>query len=292
MTPALINRPAPGIPSAPEDLGQGIWHFRARIWDTATLVCATEGAVVVCDPAFAPPEITRIREFAQAVGSEALHVLVTHADPDHICGLGSMPDATVHAGLTTRMRIDSGSAAAGLVAAGEEWGLSWPGGPRVDRVVSASGEATFPVRLRAFETPGHQADGLAYHLVDAQVMLVGDYISTVTYPAIESSLRDAIRTYVSLLEAVASLELRWIVPGHGPPLRPAEAQAVGTADLAYLMRLAATAQEAVDAALAPAAALLHVFGVAPPRATTPDFDIYGLRVANARRALDEARSRA
>ena len=83
-------------------------------------------------------------------------------------------------------------------------------------------------------------------------------------------------------------DLRWVVPGHGRPLTPEEAAAVGASDLAYLEDLARAVGEAEADGLEAGRALLHVFGVEPPRETTPDFEIYALRSANARSVLANA----
>ena len=66
-----------------------------------------------------------------------------------------------------------------------------------------------------------------------------------------------------------------MIPGHGRPLRPEEAHEIGTADLAYLERLAAAAADAKDRGLSSGDALVAVYGVEPPRTTTDDFDLCG-----------------
>jgi hypothetical protein len=75
-------------------------------------------------------------------------------------------------------------------------------------------------------------------------------------------------------------------------LRPAEAERVGEADLAYLRALSAAAGEAVAGELSPGFALLHVHAVEPPRSDAEDFAVYGIRTGNARAALEQARSAA
>ena len=45
-------------------------------------------------------------------------------------------------------------------------------------------------------------------------------------------------------------------------------------------------------ALSPGDALLHIFGVEPPRANTDDFEIYAIRAGNARLMLAEVGSEA
>jgi hypothetical protein len=66
----------------------------------------------------------------------------------------------------------------------------------------------------------------------------------------------------------------------------ASARRIGEEDVRYLRALEAAAAEAVQRSLAPSFALLHVFGVQPPRANTDDFEMYDLRGWNARMALN------
>jgi glyoxylase-like metal-dependent hydrolase (beta-lactamase superfamily II) len=142
--------------------------------------------------------------------------------------------------------------------------------------------------VEAIEAPGHTADGLAYVLIDQGVLLPGDYLSDMTYPFIGGGLDETIATVARLLDALERHDLRWVVPGHGRALTPGEARAVGESDLAYLEALARARAEAGADGLSPGEALLHVFAVEAPRGTTPDFEIYALRSANARSVLADA----
>jgi glyoxylase-like metal-dependent hydrolase (beta-lactamase superfamily II) len=217
-----------------------------------------------------------------------MHVLVTHADFDHVGGIPYVPDAVVVAGEATAARIRSGEAGRDLVDAGREWGVDWLDSLRVDRVVPPGETACGVFRVEAIVADGHTADGLAYVLVEQGVLVAGDYLSGMTYPFLGGSLEAAIATHRRLLDALDRHELRWVVPGHGAPLPPAEARSVGEADLAYLQALAAAVAEARERDLPPGPALLHVFAVEPPRPTTLDFELYGLRAANARAVLGDA----
>jgi hypothetical protein len=101
-------------------------------------------------------------------------------------------------------------------------------------------------------------------------------------------LSRAIAATEALLAALDQHELRVVVPGHGPVLTPEHASRIGRDDLRYLHELEAAAREAADGGLSPGYALVHVHAVAPPRPTTPDFQIYDIHGGNARRALADA----
>jgi hydroxyacylglutathione hydrolase len=218
----------------------------------------------------------------------SIHVLITHGDFDHVCGIGYAPEAIVVAGAGTAQRIRNGAAAEQLEAAGAEWDLAWPTELRVDRVVEPGRFECGTFHMEAIDATGHTPDGLAYVLLDQGVLLPGDYLSDMTYPFVIGGLEPMIATSQRLLEALERHDLRWVVPGHGRALTPEEAAAAGEADLAYLEALARAVAEARADGLSPGEALLHVFEVEPPRETTPDFEIYALRSANARSVLANA----
>jgi hydroxyacylglutathione hydrolase len=269
------------------DLGAGVQVLQTPLWQTNALLGRSGDEAVLCDPCFTLEEIEHLATAARETGGP-IHLLVTHADFDHVCGIAYLPEATVVAGAASTERITSGAAAEELVAAGAEWGVPWRTDLRVDRVVEPGQFECGDFALEALEAPGHTADGLAYVLLDQGVLVPGDYLSAMTYPFIGGELEDTIETVRRLLDALERHDLRWVVPGHGPTLTPQEAATVGKADLAYLEGLANAVEETRADSLSPGEALLRVFEVEPPRETTPDFEIYGLRSANARSVLTNA----
>jgi glyoxylase-like metal-dependent hydrolase (beta-lactamase superfamily II) len=274
----------------PAELGGGVRLFQTPLWQTNCLLAQAGGEVLLCDPSYTQEEIEELaREVASAGGSQ-VHVLVTHADYDHVCGLGSFPGAAVVAIEGTAARVEDGSAATELAAAAEEWGIPWQlEGVRVDRVVPAGEVQLGAFRVDVVDAPSHGREGAGFVLVDQGVLFPGDHLSPITIPLLAGSLAATISATEALLAALARHELRWVVPGHGRALSPAEAREIGEADLAYLRRLHDAAAEAVEAGLAPGWALLHVFAVEPPRADSDDFAVYGIRPGNAQIALNEAR---
>jgi hydroxyacylglutathione hydrolase len=289
LLPEGATSSAGGLSSAPvselHDLGEGVWVSQTPLWQTNAVVVHAGSEALLCDPCYTPDEIERLVAFARETGGP-IHLLLTHGDFDHVCGVAFVPEAVVVAGASTADRISSGTAEDELAAAGAQWGITWPSGLRVDRVVEPGAFRCGAFHVEAIEASGHTADGLAYVLLDQGVLLPGDYLSDMTYPFISGGLEATIATVRRLLDALGRHELRWVAPGHGRTLSPEEAAAVGEADLAYLEALARAAGEAQS--MSPGPALLHVFDVEPPRETTPDFEIYGLRAANARSVLASA----
>jgi glyoxylase-like metal-dependent hydrolase (beta-lactamase superfamily II) len=281
-----------GTQAAINDLGEGVWQFQSPLWQTNSVLALAEGEAMLCDAALAPDEIAGIRSEVERRAEGPLHVLITHGDFDHVCGIPYFADAEVVAGDETAQRVESGTAADDLRAAGAEWGLEWPtDGLRVDRTVAAAGEFWWGAfQVAAVDAPSHGREGLGFVLLEQGVLLPGDHLSAITYPLLAGSPQRAMAACERLIEALGRFELRWVVPGHGPALSQDEARAIAEADLAYLVALAEAAREAVAEVLSPGAALVHVFAVEPPRANTDDFEIYAIHAGNARLMLAEVES--
>jgi hydroxyacylglutathione hydrolase len=272
------------------DLGEGVRQFQAPLWQTNSVLAVSGSEALLCDPALAPEQIGAIRTEVDALGGGPLHLLVTHGDFDHVCGIPYFPEAEVVAGEEAAGRIHE-DAAGELADAGPEWGYEWrTDGLRVDRVVAAGGFRCGAFRVEALEAPSHGREGLAFVLPEQGILCAADHLSPITYPLLAGSLERTAVAVEGLLRALERFELRWVVPGHGRALEPQEARAIGEADLAYLRALQQAAREAVDDEPSDGWALLRAFAVEPPRANTNDFEIYGIRAANARLAVAEARA--
>jgi hydroxyacylglutathione hydrolase len=267
------------------DLGGGVAVFQAPLWQTNALVAVSGGDALLCDPAMTPDEIAAI---ASEVQGRRTFLVVTHADYDHVCGIPYFPSAQVVAGEGTAAKVRDGSAAAGLASGGAEWGIEWPSELRVDREVGTGDELQLGAfRVAVVDTPSHGREGVGYVLLELGILLPGDNVSAITYPLLGASLARARESAENLLRALEDYDLRHVVPGHGPVLTLEQARRVGEQDLDYLERLDEAAREAAAQGLSPGYALVEVFEVEPPRANTPDFEIYGIRAGNARLALRE-----
>ncbi len=76
------------------------------------------------------------------------------------------------------------------------------------------------VTLRAFHTPGHASDHVAYYLEEERALFTGDLIlggSTTVIPPDDGDLA----AYLASLRRLLDLDIQRIYPGHGPVLEPA-----------------------------------------------------------------------
>jgi glyoxylase-like metal-dependent hydrolase (beta-lactamase superfamily II) len=269
------------------DLGEGILHFRSPQWQTNCLVGIKDDTAVVVDPAWTREEVRRIRRAAESAGGP-IHFLLTHADLDHTCGMFAFPDATVYAEPVSKELVLNGGAKAQLDTQGPDWGMEFETDLRVDEVVEPGTALELgPFVIETHEAHGHIMDGLAYVFVNERVLVPGDYLSASMCPVVWSSVTDFIDTTERLCEVLESSDLRWVVPGHGPLLCPADAIEIGRADVTFLRQIRNAAASAKEDELPWAHAMVRVLAVDVPRRSSLDIEIYAPHVLIARRALIE-----
>lgn len=137
--------------------------------------------------------LTRIADAAKAHG-RLTAILITHGHPDHVEGAAHLRELT----------------GAPVLAWSRE------GSPAADQTLAD--DATIPVGgrvLRTLHTPGHRFDHLCFLLEDAATVFAGDLVAgsgTVVIAPPEGDLLD----YLTSLRRLRALDLRQILPAHGP----------------------------------------------------------------------------
>jgi len=193
---------------------------------------------VIDSPVF-PDELEVLPAILEQAGFTLTGLLATHADWDHLLGRIAFPGAALGCGETTAARLaaEPGAAARALRAFDEELYVE-----RAERLTLGQVQA-LPVpgvceigdeELILEPADGHTADGTAYWIPRARVLVAGDYLSPVEIPMIsEGGSRSA---YLATLERLRHRveEADWVVPGHGAPLDGARALAILREDVAYL----------------------------------------------------------
>jgi glyoxylase-like metal-dependent hydrolase (beta-lactamase superfamily II) len=161
---------------------------------TNTYLIGSEGEVVVLDPG--PVIDDHRRAILDAIGDRnVVGVAVTHTHPDH-------------APLANPLAAEVGAPAIGYGPG--------PGFTPDIRLGDLGTLSVGTLRLTAIHTPGHTADHLCY-LVD-DVLFSGDHIMGGSTVVIEDAA-----AYLSSLERLAGMDLRFCHPGHGPDLPDAAA---------------------------------------------------------------------
>ena len=261
-------------------------RFEAFLWETTSLLVVGEGESLVVDPAITAGEVAGIGRRADELGAPVRHVLITHGDWDHVCGIGGFPDAVAAMGEETAEKVTTGAAERSVQRAVEALSFVPAGPARVDRTfVRGKAIALGPFALETFPLVGHTPDGSGFRLRELGLLIVGDYLSTVEFPFATSPAAYRL-TLGGLVELLREDPPETVIPGHGSPLSAEEALAVAEADLAYLRSL----HEAVVVTLTRGGTReeAHAAGLAVdlPRGSSPDLE-QEMRGFNVDREIDE-----
>ena len=158
-------------------------RFEGFLWKTTSLLVFAQGESLAVDPAISSDEVAGIARRGLELGAPVRHVLITHGDWDHVCGIAGFPDAEVAMGEETAEKVASGRADQSVGRAAAHYGFVPAGPSRVDRRFqrgSAVALGTFVVET--FPLVGHTADGSGFRLRDRGLMIVGDYLSPEEFP--------------------------------------------------------------------------------------------------------------
>jgi hydroxyacylglutathione hydrolase len=257
-------------------------RFESALWQTSSLLLVAEDEAVAIDPCISADEVARIVDRAAALGARVTHVLATHADWDHVCGIAAFPDAISTMGEATAEIVAGGETREVISARAAAYGVTVTGEPRVDRVLRVgTAHEVGPFVVETIALRGHTADGTAYRVRELDLLVVGDHLSAAEFP-FASSTSEYRTTLASLVDLLETDPPAHVVPGHGPALTATEALATARADLAYLRALRDAVTGARDDREAARATAL---AVAPPR-RAPD-DLAESLASNVEVQLDE-----
>jgi glyoxylase-like metal-dependent hydrolase (beta-lactamase superfamily II) len=198
----------------------------------------------VIDSPVLPDELDALPGVLEQAGFPVSGLLATHADWDHLLGRLAFPDASLGCGESTAQRLhdEPGRAQRVLRAFDEEHYI-----PR-ERPLALAGIQPLPVpgklslgsegfELELHPAPGHTADGTAYVIPSAGVLVCGDYLSPVEIPMISGG--GSVIDYIDTLERLSPLvdAATTVVPGHGGPIPASDARRIRDEDIAYLRAL-------------------------------------------------------
>jgi hydroxyacylglutathione hydrolase len=260
-------------------------RFEGFLWKTTSVLVLAQDQSLVVDPAISQSEVARIGRRALELDAPVRHVLITHGDWDHVCGVGGFPDAVVVMGEETAAKVKSGAADDSVRRAAAHYGFALPGPPRVDQTFSrGSALALGPFVVETFPLLGHTADCSGFRLRELGILLVGDYLSAVEFPFATSP--GAYRTTLAgLIAMLRDDPPETVIPGHGPPLESKDALNVAEADLRYLRSLHAAVVDALTRGRTRDDARAAGLALDLPRECPPDLD--EMRSFNVDRQIEE-----
>jgi hydroxyacylglutathione hydrolase len=254
-------------------------RFEGFLWKTTSLLVFADGESLAVDPAISADEVAGIGRRALELGAPVRHVLITHGDWDHVCGIGGLPEAEVAMGEETAEMVASGKADQSVRRAAEHYDFASAGSPRVDHTFRRGlAVALGPFVIETFPLVGHTADGSGFRLRDQGLLIVGDYLSAVEFPfgTSPSAYRIAL---AGLIEMLREDPPETVIPGHGPPLQALDALSIAEADLSYLRSIHAAVVDALSSEGRRDEARAAGLAVDPPREYPPDFEeMHGFNV--------------
>ena len=248
-----------------------IVRLASVMWETSSVLLIAGDEAVALDPGISQDEIDRVAQNAERAGARVVAVLATHADLDHVAGIGSFPDAQAAMGPRAAAKVERGDALADMQGEGAQFGLSWPVAPSCDRVLrTGRSEQVGPFAIETMELAGHTDCGVGYRLRDPDVLLVGDHLSPIEYPFVYHSTSAYRSTLAGLIDLLEHDPPALVIPGHGDALDPAAARAIAISDLAYLHELRRAVARALAGGAGREGALDAALAVPPPRSLPID----------------------
>lgn len=245
-------------------------RFESALWQTTSLLLVADREAVVVDPCISRDEVSRIRDRAGELGVRVTHVLVTHADWDHVCGLAAFPEAVATMGEETARIVEGGAPERQLTEQAAVYGVEVYQPPRADRVLAPSvAHRVGPFVVETLPLRGHTVDGTAYRVRALDLLAVGDHLSPVEFPFASSSTADYRMTLAGLVTLLEHDPPGQVFPGHGPPLGAGDALETARQDLAYLHELRAAVAGALASGTTDTARDAGR-AVRPPRAAPSD----------------------
>jgi glyoxylase-like metal-dependent hydrolase (beta-lactamase superfamily II) len=217
--------------------------FVSDVWQTTSTAVRAGGEGFLIDSPVYPEELRALPDVLEQAGYTVSGLLATHADWDHLLGRLAFPDASLGCAESTvaRLAAEPGAAQRSLRSFDAEHYVQGRG------PLALGGLQSLPVpgrlelgsshELELHETGGHTADGAAFLMPWASVLVCGDYLSPVEIPMISPG--GSLQSYVETLERLGALldRAESVVPGHGSPLQAADARRLMEEDLAYLEAL-------------------------------------------------------
>ena len=224
--------------------------FVSDMWQTtSTAVRSGEEGFLIDSPVF-PEELRALPDVLEQAGYPVSGLLATHGDWDHLLGRLAYPGAALGAAESTVTRINAelGQAQRELRSFDEEHYVTDRGPLQLGSLQSLPTPGRVELgaerELQMYPADGHTADGAAYWLPWAKILVCGDYLSPVEIPALSPG--GSVPAYRQTLARLAGLiaEAEWVIPGHGAPYAAHRAMAIREEDDTYLAQLAADPQTA------------------------------------------------
>ena len=258
---AATGQAQPAQTLTPIQLSPAVWYVQGlsalgspanqNFISNAAFIVTTQGVVVIDalgSPALAQQLIAAIR---QVTPQPISHVIVTHYHADHIYGLQVFKalGARILAHRAARSYLNSDTARLRLQASRQElapWIDASTELVDADQWLDADQDLLLGgLRLQLRHVgPAHTPEDLVVYLPQERVLLAGDLVFRARIPFVGQA--DS-RRWIQALDNLLALDVRLIVPGHGPVSESAREDMQLTRDyLAYLRSTMGRAAKNMD----------------------------------------------
>lgn len=216
----------------------------SAVWQTTCTAVRSGDEGFVIDSPVLPDELEALPALIEQASFPVSGLLATHGDWDHLLGRLAFPESSLGVGEATARRLSDeiGEPQRRLREFDAEFyvegraplRLAEPQALPTPGRISIGSETVN--ELEVFPADGHTADGVAYWIPWAEVLICGDYLSPVEIPMISADSGGSFEAYRETLLRLTPLVHRavTVVPGHGSPLSNERALEILTQDLAYV----------------------------------------------------------
>lgn len=199
-----------------EAVTNGVFVATHLFCTTTTLIVGDDGNCLIVDPAVTVDEVDAMAAELVRRGLRIEAGFSTHPHWDHLLWRDSLGDApryaTAVAAATAGKRVDHNVEHSAEPAPGYDAAV-------FTRVTSLEpGATTLPWpgrRTQVIEHRAHAPGHAGLFVPDIGVLIAGDMLSDIEIPLPDNDAAEPLADYADALETFATLEVRFVVPGHG-----------------------------------------------------------------------------
>ncbi len=195
--------------------------FESTLYQTTSTLLISASTLLLVDPNWSPREVQFIHSYIREhFPGRRLYLFLTHADFDHILGVGAFPEARIIAseGLQHYPEKDRAIGDIRDFDARFYWSRSYPlYFPEVDIVVEDHRQVVQldALELHCFFAPGHTREGLMGWAASHETLILGDYLSDLEFPFVYDHSQRYLHTLDEVEWMIQNYPIRIAVPGHG-----------------------------------------------------------------------------
>lgn len=195
--------------------------FESALFRTTTTVFINEDLILIVDPNWLPQEIDEIKKFVdENKKDQALYLLFTHSDYDHIIGYKAFPEAKTIASKAFQDNPSKEESIRLIEKFDDEYYITrnYPiEYPKIDIAIENEGERLEigKTSLTFYQAKGHNPDGIFTIIEPVGIWIAGDYLSNIEFPYIYHSSLEYLKTLSKVDFILKNHDINLLITGHG-----------------------------------------------------------------------------